>query len=123
MIYNIFTINQGRKQTMKTIFNNVDKNLALWAIFDNIIRVIEVDVYGKETKIKPVPRINLGDDILTIFYSYSWDNNVKRINFYSTDSVKDDNVYVSYENKWYKILPDRFAWIEQVFKDSKEIIK
>ena len=113
---------------MKTTFYNVDKNMASQLIYKNFINLIKTDIYGNDTEVVIMPRINLGDDILTIICRYSF-GDIERIIFYSTDNLRDDNVYVFYdgwnqngENRYWKISQERYKLVERFLNDCEEVM-
>ena len=114
---------------MKTHFKNIDKNFAMKALYDSFLGYITKDENGEKRETITIPRINLGDDILIVSASYSW-NEKEYFKFIDTDNLKDNSIYVMFsginqngENKFWKIDKETFSEIESFLKDCEEIMK
>lgn len=113
---------------MKIHFN-INKNLAMEVLYKHLLQYITKDENGKKRETITIPRVNLGDDILTIIVSY---NLVKDeyFKFIDTDNIKNNSIYVMFsgmnkngENKFWKIDKETFSKIESFLKDCEEIMK
>ena len=114
---------------MKNHFKNIDKNLAVRALYNSFVEYITKDENRENRETITIPRINLGDDILIVSSSYSW-GETEQFKFLDSDSLKDTSIFVMFsgmnqnnENKFWKINKETFSRIENFLMDCEEIMK